>query len=141
MKMAMEIMKMRPIRHLQREKKQKKNKTKGSSSKPKSKLKKRSDCDIVKGTPGPLFETRFIKNELEAFLLYLNEDMISRIVERTNEKMHKIHEKINADEFQFCYSDTNEVEIKIICDSCVIVVVFTFILELAVVNVKGYSKI
>ena len=65
--MAMEIMKMRPIRHLQREKKQKKNKTKGSSSKPKSKLKKRSGCDIVKGTPGPLFETRFIKNELEAF--------------------------------------------------------------------------
>ena len=139
--MAMEIMKMRPIRHLQREKKQKKNKTKGSSSKPKSKLKKRSDCDIVKGTPGPLFETRFIKNELEAFLLYLNEDMISRIVEKTNEKMHKVHEKINADEFQFCYSDTNEAEIKFICDSCVVVVVFTFILELAVVNVKGYSKI
>ena len=141
MKMAMEIMKMRPIRHLQREKKQKKNKTKGSSSKPKSKLKKRSDCDIVKGTPGPLFEARFIKNELEAFLLYLNEDMISRIVEKTNEKMHKVHEKINADEFQFCYSDTNEAEIKFICDSCVVVVVFTFILELAVVNVKGYSKI
>ena len=104
-------------------------------------MKKRSDCDIVKGTPGPLFETRFIKNELEAFLLYLNEDMISRIVEKTNEKMHKVHEKINADEFQFCYNDTNEAEIKFICDSCVVVVVFTFILELAVVNVKGYSKI
>ena len=104
-------------------------------------MKKRSDCDIVKGTPGPLFETRFIKNELEAFLLYLNEDMISRIVEKTNEKMHKVHEKINADEFQFCYSDTNEAEIKFIRDSCVVVVVFTFILELAVVNVKGYSKI
>ena len=103
-------------------------------------MKKRSGCDIVKGTLEPLFEARFIKNELEAFLLYLNEDMISRIVERTNEKMHKIHEKINADEFQFCYSDTNEVEIKIICDSCVIVVVFTFILELAVVNVRAILK-
>ena len=102
-------------------------------------MKKRSGCDIVKGTPGPLFEARFIKNELEAFL-YLNEDMISRIVERTNEKMHKVHEKINADEFQFCYSDTNEVEIKITCDSCVVVVVFTFILELAVVNVRAILK-
>ena len=66
--------------------------------------------------------------------------MISRIVERTNEKMHKVHEKINADEFQFCYSDTNEVEIKITCDSCVVVVVFTFILELAVVNVRAILK-
>ena len=141
MKMAMEIMKMRPIRYLQREKKtEKKNKTKGSSSKPKSKLKKRSGCDIVKGTPGLLFEARFIKNELEAFLLYLNEDMISRIVEKTNEKMHKVHEKINADEFQFCYSDTNEAEIKIICDSCEVVVVFTFILELAVINVRAILK-
>ena len=93
----------------------------------------------MKGTPGPLFEARFIKNELEAFL-YLNEDMISRIVERTNEKMHKVHEKINADEFQFCYSDTNEAEIKIICDSCEVVVVFTFILELAVINVRAILK-
>ena len=45
-------------------------------------------------------------------LLYINEDMISRIVERTNEQMRKVCERINADEFQFCYSDTNEFEIK-----------------------------
>ena len=68
MKMTIEIMKMRPMRDLQREKNKKKkktekNKTKWSSSKPKSKLKKHSGCDIVKGTPGPLFEARFIKNE------------------------------------------------------------------------------
>ena len=103
------------MRYLRREKKkeQKKNKTKWSLSKPKSKLKKPSACDIVKGTPGSLFEARFIKNELEAFLLYLNEDMISRIVGRTNEEqMHKVHEKINAEEFQVCYSDPNEVQIK-----------------------------
>ena len=76
-------------------------------------MKKRSGCDIVKGTPGSLFEARFIKNELGAFLLYLNEDIISRIVGRTNEEqMHKVHEKINAEEFQVCYSDPNEVKIK-----------------------------
>ena len=46
------------------------------------------------------------------FLLYINEDMISRIVERTNEQMRKVREKINADEFQLRYSDTNELEIK-----------------------------
>ena len=45
-------------------------------------------------------------------LLYINEDMISRIAERTNEQMRKVCERINADEFQFCYSDTNELEIK-----------------------------
>ena len=46
------------------------------------------------------------------FLLYINEDMISRIVERTNEQMRRVREKINADEFQLRYSDTNELEIK-----------------------------
>ena len=102
-------------------------------------MKKHSGCDIVKGTPGPLFEARFIKNELEAFLLYLNEDMISSIVERTKKQMHKVHEKIYADEFQFCYTDSNEVEIKIICDSCV-VAVFTFIIDLAAVNARPVLK-
>ena len=37
--------------------------------------------------------------------------MISKIAERTYE-MRKVREKVNADEFQFCYSDTNEEEIK-----------------------------
>ena len=40
-----------------------------------------------------------IKNKLEAFLLYIDEDMISEIVERTKEPMHKVCKKINADEF------------------------------------------
>ena len=38
--------------------------------------------------------------------------MISRIVKRTNEHMRKVHEKINAEEFQFPYRDTNEEEVK-----------------------------
>ena len=84
-------------------------KKKKSSSKPKSKLKKGSGCDIVKGTQGPLLEARFMKYELECiFVIYINEDMISRILERTNEQMRKVRETINADEFQFRYSDTNE---------------------------------
>ena len=66
----------------------------------------------MKGTPGPRFEARFIKNELEAFLLYINEDIINRIVERTNEQMCEVRKKINADEFQLRYSDTDEEEIK-----------------------------
>ena len=34
--------------------------------------------------------------------------MISRMVERTNEQMRKVHEKINPNKFQFRYSDTSE---------------------------------
>ena len=72
-------------------------------------MKKGSGCDIVKGTQGPLLEARFMKYELECiFVIYINEDMISRILERTNEQMRKVRETINADEFQFRYSDTNE---------------------------------
>ena len=67
-------------------------------------MKKRSGCAIVKGTPGARFKARFIKNELEAFLL----DTISRTVERANKQMFKVAKKINADEFKFCYSDYNE---------------------------------
>ena len=63
------------------------NRKKGSLLK--CKLTERSGCDIVKGTAGSRFEARFIKNEWEAFLLYINEDMISRIVERTNEQMRE----------------------------------------------------
>ena len=37
--------------------------------------------------------------------------MITKIVERTNGQMCKVHEKINVEEFLFRYSDTNE-EIK-----------------------------
>ena len=55
-KVTMEVTKMRLIRCLRKDRKQKKNKTKWSTSKPKSKLKKRSSCDIVKGSPGPRFE-------------------------------------------------------------------------------------
>ena len=38
--------------------------------------------------------------------------MIAKIVERTNDQMRKVREKINGDEFLFRYSDTNEEEIK-----------------------------
>ena len=78
-----------------------------SSSKPTSKLKKRSASDIAKGTHGPRYQ-----KDLEAFLLYTNEDIISKIVERTNEQMRKVPEKITADEFLFRYSDTKGEEIK-----------------------------
>ena len=44
----------------------------------------------MNGTPGPHIEAQFIKNQLEAFLLYINEDAISRIIERTNEQMHQV---------------------------------------------------
>ena len=58
---------MRLIRCLRKERKQKKNKTKWSSSKPKSKLKKRSSCDIVKGSPGPRFELDLSKKSWKHF--------------------------------------------------------------------------
>ena len=38
--------------------------------------------------------------------------MITKIVERTNDQMRKVHKEINADDFLFRYSDTNEEEIK-----------------------------
>ena len=38
--------------------------------------------------------------------------MISRTVVGTKWQMHKVHEKVNADELQFHYSDTNEGVIK-----------------------------
>ena len=38
--------------------------------------------------------------------------MIRRITERTNEQMRKYCENINAEEFQFRDSDTNEENIK-----------------------------
>ena len=60
------------------------NNSKRSAIKPKSKLKLHSACDIVKGTPGPQRDPGLVKNELEAFLLYINENMITKIVERTN---------------------------------------------------------
>ena len=56
----------------------------------------------MKGTPGPRVDACLVKNELEAFLLYINENMITKIVERTNNQMHKVPKKQNADEFLFC---------------------------------------
>ena len=38
--------------------------------------------------------------------------MITKIVERANDQMHKVCKKINAHEFLFRYSDKNEEEIK-----------------------------
>ena len=52
------------------------NNSKWSATKRKSKLKRRSACDVMKGTPRPRLDARLVKNELEAFLLYINENMI-----------------------------------------------------------------
>ena len=46
--------------------------------------------------------------------------MIRRIVERINEQMRKIRGKINADKFKFCYSDTNEKEIYVYLNCCIL---------------------
>ena len=65
-------------------KRKRENNSKWLAIKPKLKLKMHSACDIVKGTPGPRLNAGLVKNELEAFLLYINENMITKIVERTN---------------------------------------------------------
>ena len=70
-------------------------------SKAKLKLKKCSPCDVVKGTPGPWHDTCITKNKLEAFLLYFDEDIISKIVKRTKEPMHKICKKIYSQQKSF----------------------------------------
>ena len=46
--------------------------------------------------------------------------MISRMVERTNEQMRKVHEKINPNKFQFRYSDTSEEKINVYLDCCIL---------------------
>ena len=92
-------------------KRKRENNSNWSATKPKPKLKRRSACDAVKGTPGPRLDARLVKNELEPFLLHLIENMITKIVKRTNDQMHKVRKKINSDEFLFRYSDTNEEEI------------------------------
>ena len=55
----------------------------GQRQKPKSKLKRRSAFDVMKGTLGPRLDARLVKNEFEAFLLYINENMITKILKRT----------------------------------------------------------
>ena len=66
----------------------------------------------MNGTPEPWLVARLVKNELEAFLLYINENITTKIVERTHDQMRNLCKKINADEFKFRYSDTNKEEIK-----------------------------
>ena len=75
-------------------------------------MKKPSACDVVNGAAGPALDACLVNNELEAFLLYINENMITKTVGRTNDQTCKVRRKINADEFLFHYSDTNEGEIK-----------------------------
>ena len=75
-------------------------------------MKRPSACDVVKGAAGPPLDACLVKNELEAFLLYMNENMITKTVGRTNDQTCKVRRKINADEFLFHYSDKNEGEIK-----------------------------
>ena len=92
-------------------KRKRENNSNWSATKPKSKLKRSSACAVVKETPGPWLDARLVKNELEPFLLHLIENMITKIVEKTNDQMRKVRKKINADEFLFRYSDTNEEKI------------------------------
>ena len=73
---------------------------------------KRSACDVAKETPEARLDARLFKNELEAFLWYINENMITEIVERTKDQMCQPY-----------------------CDSWV-VVVLAFILDLAAVNAR-----
>lgn len=54
---------------------------KGSRQKHKSELKKCS-CDFVEGTAEQRLETRIVKTQVEAFSSFINEGMISQIVER-----------------------------------------------------------
>ena len=81
-------------------------------TKPKSKLKRYPASDVVKRTPGLRLHVRLVENELEAFLLHIDENMITKVVERTNDQIGKVGKKINTDEYLFCYGDTNEEEIK-----------------------------
>ena len=92
-------------------KRKRENNSKWSATKLKSKLKRRSACDVVRETPGPQLDAHPVKNVLESFLLYINENM-NKIVERANDKMRKVPKKINADEFLFRSSVTNKEEIK-----------------------------
>ena len=62
----------------------------------------------MKGRPGPRLGARLVKNELKAFLSYINENVIPEILERTNDQMRK---KVNVVEFLFHYKDTNKEEI------------------------------
>ena len=88
------------------------NNSKWSATRPKSKLKRRLASDVVKEIPGSRVDVRLVKNDLEASLLYINENMITKIVERANDQMRKVRKKINGDEFLFHCSDANEEEIK-----------------------------
>ena len=65
----------------------------------KSKLQISSTREHVIRTSGPRFEAQFIKYDLEIFLSYVNENMISRIEERTNEQIFKVPKKVVADKF------------------------------------------
>ena len=55
----------------------------------------------MKETLGPWFESQSIKSELEDMVCRINEDINedigSRIVERTNKQMSKLRKKIDAD--------------------------------------------
>ena len=76
----------------------------------------KSACDVAKGTPEARLDARLFKNELDTFLLYINENMITKIAERTNNQMCQPY-----------------------FDSWV-VVVLAFILDIAAVNARTILK-
>ena len=109
-KVTLKLMKVRLMRYLRKGG----NNSKWSATKPKSE--RRSACDVVKGTPGPRLDVRLVKSELEAFLLHINENMITEMVERTNNQMCKVRKKLNADEFLFATAIQTKKKLNVYLD-------------------------
>ena len=104
-----------------RKKNKRENNSKWSAAKPISKLKRRSAGDVVKVTPGLRLDPGLVKNELEAFLFYINENMITKIIERTNDQMRKVCKKISADEFLYLIQTKKKLNVYLDCfilESC-----------------------
>lgn len=84
-KVIVKVIKVRKNKCSPKKKVEKKN-TKWSTSKPKSKFKKRSTCVVVKGTRGPRLDVYIVKIELDAFFLFINEGIVSQILQRADDE-------------------------------------------------------
>ena len=89
-------------------KRKREDNSKWSAPKPKSKIEKTFSLSGCEGNTSATTRCSSCQNEVEAFLLYIYENMITTIVKRTNDQMRKVHKKIKANKFLFRYSDTNE---------------------------------
>ena len=79
-------MKVNLVRCIQKERKRENN-SKWSATI--STLERCSACDVVKGAPGPRLGAGLVKNELDAFLLYIIENMTTKIVEEQMTRSEK----------------------------------------------------